>query len=153
MPTNCTPHTRDDICTLPSPIAATVQQTQYGDALGEIEPQARENAFGSGGLPVVKLHCRRFRQGIRFGRHGSAMPIAREIGNGTEVPLGRMATHTTHGKKLARLRRAVSTGRPFGRGAWVQNVANRLGTDPSPRRRGRPTKQGKMICSENTRIE
>src|SRR5262249_13144741 len=47
-------------------------------------------------------------------------------------------------KELARGRRSVSTGRPYGREAWSEGMAKRLGLDLNPRRRGRPTKQGKM---------
>ena len=43
-------------------------------------------------------------------------------------------------KELAALRRSVTTGRPFGGPAWVEQTAAQLGIDLTPRRRGRPRK-------------
>jgi putative transposase len=48
-------------------------------------------------------------------------------------------------KELAAVRRAVSTGRPYGKDAWVPRMAQRLGLDLAPRPRGRPRKDRKMI--------
>jgi putative transposase len=47
-------------------------------------------------------------------------------------------------KELARVRRSVSTGRPYGREAWVEDMAKRLGLDLNPRHRGRHAKPRKM---------
>jgi putative transposase len=44
------------------------------------------------------------------------------------------------GKELAALRRSVTSGRPYGGAAWVEQMATRLGLDMTPRHRGRPRK-------------
>ena len=50
--------------------------------------------------------------------------------------------HTPMGEKeLAAVRRAVTTGRPYGAAAWVEETAAALGLDLAPRRRGRPPKR------------
>jgi putative transposase len=50
--------------------------------------------------------------------------------------------HTPMGEKeLAAVRRAVTTGRPYGAAAWVEETATALGLDLAPRRRGRPPKK------------
>jgi putative transposase len=41
-------------------------------------------------------------------------------------------------KELAAVRRSVTSGRPYGPAAWVEQTAMRLGLDLAPRRRGRP---------------
>ena len=43
-------------------------------------------------------------------------------------------------KELAAVRRSVTSGRPYGPAAWVEQTASRLGLDLVPRRRGRPRK-------------
>jgi len=54
-------------------------------------------------------------------------------------------------KELSAVRRAVSTGRPYGKESWMEATAKRLGLDLSERPRGRPPKQAqKMHCSEIT---
>jgi putative transposase len=50
--------------------------------------------------------------------------------------------HTPMGEKeLAAVRRAVTTGRPYGAAAWVAETAAARGLDLAPRRRGRPPKK------------
>ena len=44
-------------------------------------------------------------------------------------------------KELAAVRRAVTTGRPFGTERWVEALARRLDLDLAPRPRGRPRKE------------
>jgi hypothetical protein len=44
-------------------------------------------------------------------------------------------------KELAAVRRAVTTGRPYGAAAWVEETATALGLDLASRRRGRPPKK------------
>ena len=41
-------------------------------------------------------------------------------------------------KELARIRRAVTTGRPYGSEGWVEGMAAKLGLDLTPRPRGWP---------------
>jgi len=43
-------------------------------------------------------------------------------------------------KELAAIRRSVTSGRPYGGAAWVEETAARRGLDLAPRRRGRPRK-------------
>ena len=43
-------------------------------------------------------------------------------------------------KELAAVRRSVTSGRPFGPAAWVEQTAARLGLNLAPRPRGRPRK-------------
>jgi putative transposase len=43
-------------------------------------------------------------------------------------------------KELVAVRRSVTSGRPYGGAAWVEETAARLGLDLAPRRRGRPPK-------------
>lgn len=43
-------------------------------------------------------------------------------------------------KELAAVRRSVTSGRPFGAAAWVEQIAARLGLELVPRPRGRPRK-------------
>ena len=45
--------------------------------------------------------------------------------------------------ELAAVRRAVTTGRPYGHGSWVAQLARRLGLDLTERPRGRPRKKEK----------
>jgi putative transposase len=53
-------------------------------------------------------------------------------------------------KELAAVGRSVTSGRPYGPAAWVEQTAAQLGLDLVPRRRGRPRKMAeKMNCSEN----
>lgn len=50
--------------------------------------------------------------------------------------------HTPHTEKeLAALRKAVTTGRPYGAEAWIEATARQLGLDLGPRGRGRPPKK------------
>jgi putative transposase len=44
--------------------------------------------------------------------------------------------------ELTAVRDSLRTGRPLGSPAWVKGVEARLGIDPTPRRRGRPRKDG-----------
>ena len=44
-------------------------------------------------------------------------------------------------KEWAAVRRAVTTGRPYGAAAWVAETAAARGLDLAPRRRGRPPKK------------
>ena len=44
-------------------------------------------------------------------------------------------------KELSAVRRAVSTGRPYGKESWVEATAKRLGLNLSERPRGGPPKQ------------
>jgi putative transposase len=44
-------------------------------------------------------------------------------------------------RELAALRRAVTSGRPFGSETWVKAVGQQLGLALAPKRRGRPPKQ------------
>ena len=44
-------------------------------------------------------------------------------------------------KELTAVRRAVTTGRPYGTERWVAAMARRLDLDLAPRPRGRPRKQ------------
>ena len=44
-------------------------------------------------------------------------------------------------KELAGVRRAVTSGRPYGEPAWVEVMAVQLGLDLTARPRGRPRKQ------------
>ena len=44
-------------------------------------------------------------------------------------------------KELAAVRRAVTTGRPFGTERWLAALARRLDLDLAPRPRGRPRKE------------
>ena len=43
-------------------------------------------------------------------------------------------------KELAAVRLSVTSGRPYGPAAWVEQTAARLGLGLAPRRRGRPRK-------------
>ena len=43
-------------------------------------------------------------------------------------------------EELAEVRRSVTSGRPYGGAAWVEQIATRLGLNLAPRRRGRPPK-------------
>jgi putative transposase len=54
---------------------------------------------------------------------------------------GRRWLHTPlTAKELAAVRRSVTSGRPYGGPAWLEQTAARLGLDLAPRRRGRPRK-------------
>jgi hypothetical protein len=46
-------------------------------------------------------------------------------------------------KELAAVRRSVTSGRPYGSAGWVEQIAERLGLDLAPRRRGRPRNKAK----------
>ena len=43
-------------------------------------------------------------------------------------------------KELAGVRQSVTSGRPYGGAAWVEQIGRRLGLNLTPRRRGRPPK-------------
>jgi putative transposase len=47
-------------------------------------------------------------------------------------------------RELARVRKSVTSGRPFGSAAWTKATADRLGVSLTPRPRGRPRKGEKM---------
>jgi hypothetical protein len=44
-------------------------------------------------------------------------------------------------QELAAVRRAVTSGRPYGSASWTEATALQLGLDLRPRRRGRPPKK------------
>ena len=46
-------------------------------------------------------------------------------------------------QELSSVRRAVTTGRPYGNESWVESMAKRLGLDLTPHPRGRPRKAKK----------
>jgi predicted RNA polymerase sigma factor len=48
-------------------------------------------------------------------------------------------------KELAAVGRSVTSGRPYGPAAWVEQTAAQLGLDLVPRRRGRPRKMAEKM--------
>jgi putative transposase len=44
-------------------------------------------------------------------------------------------------RELAAVRRSVTSGRPFGRDSWVKSMAQGMGFNLTPKRRGRPPKK------------
>jgi putative transposase len=48
-------------------------------------------------------------------------------------------------KELAAVRRSVTSGRPYGPAAWVEQTAAQLGLDLVPSRRGRPRKTAEKM--------